>query len=156
MLKLTVFEFIIRTIPEAFIVIFACYIIANNKPNIKKYIISSILFAICVYFIRILPINYGVNTILSIIVQTMILTNINKIDVIQSIKSSLITIICLFSLEMLNLLTLSFIFKDQLKEVMLNPILKIIYGLPSLIVFLILTGCYYVIKEKGKIKNAKY
>jgi hypothetical protein len=151
MLRLTAFEFIFRALPEAFLFIFAGFVFSNNKINAKKYIISSILLAICIYFIRMLPINYGVNTILVIIIQTAILTSINKIDVIKSIKSAIVVAICLFILEALNVLMLSIIFKEQFNAIMLNPILKIIYGLPSLIGFIIIISCYYISK-KGKIK----
>jgi len=153
MLRLTAFEFIVRSIPEAFVYIFACYAVSNNKLNIKRYIISSMLFAICVYFIRMLPINYGVHTILSIITQTIILISISKIDIVLAIKSSIITTIFLFIMELLNLLALNLIFKEQLEAIMLNPILKTIYGLPSLVCFGVVVLCYYYhLRKKEKFK----
>jgi hypothetical protein len=150
MLKLTAIEFIVRTIPEAFVYIFAGYAFSNSKFNIKKYITASIAFAISVYFIRIMPINYGVHTILSIIIQAIILISISKINVIIAVKSSIITTICLFILELLNLLALNFIFKEQVESIMLNPISKTISGLPSLGVFAIIAFCYYRLKNKEK------
>lgn len=150
MLRLTAFEFIVRAVPEAFVYIFASYALANNKLNTKRYIISSILLATCTYFIRMLPINYGVHTILYIIMQTIILISISKIDIILAIKSSIITTICLFVVELLNLLILNFVFKEQLESIMSNPISKTIYGLPSLVGFAIVSICYYYLKKKGK------
>ncbi|WP_297421314.1 hypothetical protein [Clostridium sp.] len=154
MLRLTIFEYIVRAIPEAFIFIFAGYILSNNKINIARYIISSLLYATCVYIIRMLPINYGVNTILAIIIQTIILNNINKFDLIQAVKSSILTTICLFILEMLNVIVLNYAFGDKLSEVMLNPILKVVYSLPSLICFAVIIICYHYSK-KGKIKDVQ-
>ncbi|MDR3598433.1 hypothetical protein [Clostridium sp.] len=153
MLRLTVFEFIVRTIPESLIYIFAAYLFSSTKLDVKKYIISSMLLAISTFLIRMLPINYGVHTILFIMIQTIILLSINKIDVIKAVKSTIISIICLFALETLNVLTLSFIFKDQLNEIMSNPNIKVLYGLPSLIGFIMIISCYYYINKKGKIKN---
>lgn len=155
MLALTAFEFIVRTIPEAFIFIFASYALSNNKLNIKRYIISSILFGICIYVIRRLPINYGVHTILSIIIQTIILASISKIDVILGIKASIITTISLFIIELLNLLALNIILKEQLESIMLNPISKTIYGLPSLGGFATITLFYYYLRKKDKFKYDK-
>lgn len=154
MLKLTVFEFIFRTLPEAFIFVFASYLFANQKINIKKYIISSIMVAISIFLIRMLPINYGVHTILNIITQTLILNSINKIDIIPAVKSALVTTICLFITELLNMVALNIIYGNQLNEILSNPILKTIYGLPSLGVFLIIVICYYYFK-KGKNKYVK-
>ena len=153
MLRLTTFEFIVRVLPEAFVFIFASYALANNKINMKRYIISSILFATCVYVIRMLPIDYGVHTILNIISQTAILISINKIDIIPAIKASIITFICLFIIELLNMLALSFIFKEHLEAIMSNTMLKTIYGLPSLGIFAIITVCYYYhLRKKDKFK----
>jgi hypothetical protein len=94
-----------------------------------------------------LPINYGVNTILDIIIMNIIMTIINKSDIILSIKASLITTILLFICEGLNVFLLSLIFKDNLESVMLNPMLKTLYGLPSLIFFAIITITYYFRKR---------
>lgn len=153
MLKLTAFEFILRAIPEGFIFILASYALANRKINMNRYIISSLLASICVYLIRVFPINYGVHTILNFIVQTVILVNINKIDIIPAIKSAIITFIFLFISELLNMLALSYIFKDDLETMLSDEILKTLCGLPSLILFGIFAVCYYKLSKKDDILN---
>lgn len=154
MLRLTVFEFIIRSIPEAFVFILASYALSSSKINVKRYIISSSLLAACVYSIRMLPINYGVHTILSIITQILILININKIEIIPAVKSSIITFICLFLIELLNMSILSFVFKGNLEVIMSNAMLKTIYGLPSLICFAtIALSYYYHLRKKDKFRD---
>lgn len=155
MLRLTAFEFIVRAIPEAFVYIFASYVVSNNKFDTKKYIFSSMLFAILVYFIRTLPINYGVHTILSIITQTIILISISKIDTILAISASIITTICLFIAELLDLLVLKLIFKEQLESIMSNPISKTMYGLPSLVGFMVIISIYYYLRKRNKFKYDK-
>lgn len=153
MLALTAFEFIVRTIPESLIYIFAGYVLSNTKLNIKRYLISSLLLAVSMFIIRMLPINYGVHTILSIIIQTAILMSISKIDIILAIKSAIITTICLFVVELLNMLALNLIFKEQLEAIMLNKISKTICGLPSLGGFAIIVLCYYYhLRKKDKSK----
>ena len=156
MLKLTLFEFIFRTLPEAFLFIFACYAFSRTKINRNKYIVSSILFAVAVYFTRLLPINYGVHTILDITIMNILICSVNKIDIILSIKSSIIATIFLFFLEGLNMLMLSFIFKEQLEGIMLNSVQKTLYGLPSIICFAIIILCYYCYSnKKDKFKYDK-
>lgn len=153
MLKLTVIEFVLRTIPEAFALVLASYALSNHKINIKRYIVSSILFALSIYFIRMLPINYGVHSILNIIIQTVILISINKIDIIPSIKASIITFISLFIIELLNMLLLTLIFKERLEGIMSDTVLKTIGGLPSLLAITIISLCYYYnLKKKDKLK----
>lgn len=148
MLKLTVFEFMLRLIPEAFLLIFAMAALSYTKLIAKKYVISSILFATYVYFVRMLPINYGVHTILDIVIMNIIMTVINKADIILSIQASLITTIVLFICEGLNMLLLSLIFKDKLESIMLDSTLKTLYGSPSLAFFAIITIIYYLRKRK--------
>ncbi|AWK52350.1 hypothetical protein DIC82_15690 [Clostridium beijerinckii] len=147
MLRLTVFEFVARIIPEAFVLIFAMVVLSNTKFNAKRYIISSLLFGTYVYSVRMLPINYGVHTILDIVIMMIIMSSINKTDIILAIKASLITTILLFICEGLNMLLLSLIFKDRLESIMLDPMLKTLYGFPSLICFTIITIIYYLRKR---------
>lgn len=148
MLRLTGFEFVVRLIPEAFVIIFAMITLSNVKLNAKRYIISSLLLATCEYYIRMLPINYGVPTILDIFVIIVITYYINKIDIVLGIKASLITTIALFICEGINVLLLSLIFKDTLNGIMENTILKTIYGFPSLILFTIITITYYLLNSR--------
>ncbi|AOR22800.1 hypothetical protein [Clostridium taeniosporum] len=147
MLRLTAFEVIVRGIPEAFVLILGMLVLSNTKLNLKRYIISSLIFAVCEYGIRMLPINYGVNTIIDIFVMVIIMCSINKSDIILSIKSSLIITIVLFICEALNILLLNIIFDDRLEMIMSNSILKTICGLPSLILFSIITIIYYFKKR---------
>ena len=92
MLKMTSAEFILRLLPEAFI-------FSKTRINKSKYLLSSFLLGLSVFIIRMLPINYGVHTILNIIMLAVIAYSINKIDLTESIKVSIITAICLFLLE---------------------------------------------------------
>ena len=152
MLRLTAFEFLVRTIPESLVYIFAAYVFSNKKLNVNRYLISSLLLAVSTFIIRMFPINYGVHTILFIIIQTVILIIISKIDIILAIKSSIITTIGLFIVELLNMLALNFIFKEELEAIMSNIMLKTIYGLPSLGGFAICVLCYYYLRKKDKFK----
>ncbi|MVX64082.1 hypothetical protein GKZ28_10315 [Clostridium chromiireducens] len=155
MLRLTALEFIVRTIPEALVYIFAGYIFSNKEIKVIRYLTSSLLLAVITFFIRMLPINYGVHTILIIITQIIVLVCVSKIDTILSIRSSIITTICLFVTEVLNMLVLNVIFKEQLESIMLDTWLKTIYGLPSLGSFALIVLGYYCVRTKGKSKNVK-
>lgn len=152
MLRLTLFEFIVRGLPESFVLMLAAYGFSNTKLNLKRYIISSLLLAICEYSVRMLPIYYGINTILNIFIIIIIACNISKIEIISSIKVSLIATIGLFILEVLNMLLVSNIFKERFDEMNSNIVLKQLYGLPSLICFAIITIIFYLRKKD----NVKY
>jgi hypothetical protein len=147
MLRLTAFEFVVRTIPESFALMLAMYALSNTKFEMKKYIVSSLLIAGCVYSVRMLPINYGVHTILDIFIMIIVTCSINKTEIILAIKASLIATIALFIFEGINMLLLSLIFTDRLEIIMENTTLKTIYGLPTLVFFAIATIIYYFKKR---------
>ena len=94
MLRLTLFEFLVRIIPEAFILMFALFALCNMKISIKRYVISSIMFGIFEYGVRMLPINYGVNTILGIFIMIIIISikiNVVNIQILNIVKNLWIT-----------------------------------------------------------------
>ena len=99
MLKLSLFEFIVRSIPEEFLFVLAVHAFSKTGINLKRYLLSGTLFSITVYLIRLLPIQYGVHTILSLIVLIVLVSFINKIDIIKSIRAGIIIFILDFICE---------------------------------------------------------
>lgn len=153
MLKISAFELIVRSIPEVLVLVFASYAFSKTKVDWNKYLLSSIILIMCVVTIRLLPINYGVHTILNIIALTCIVTYFNKIDTIQAIKSSIVTTILLFILEGVNVVVLRLLVSEKLDIIVANTILKTIYTLPSLIGLILIVGVYYYkMKKENKLK----
>lgn len=150
MLKLTLLEFFLRGLPEDFLLTFAVYAFSKTVINAKKYIISSILLTLIVYLIRFLPIQIGVNTILNIFGLIFLTVNINKISIIKSIQACIMTIILEFICEGINMLVIQYIFKLNINSVFKEPTLKILYGIPSLLIFACFITLYYMKKLKKK------
>lgn len=150
MLQLSLLEFFFRTLPESFIYIWAGYIFSNNKIGKTKFILSSILLSLCTFFIRLLPIHFGVHTILFLVVYILICALINKIDIIESISSGLISVIILFICEGVNVLILSELFQIDIETAFKKPITKILHGSPSLFLFGLVIGILYRIISKRR------
>lgn len=154
MLQVSWFEFIVRGFPEALLFVFAVYTFTKTKVNLKKYSFSVILFWIIVYLIRFLPIQYGIHTLLSLIVLIIITNSINKIDVIKSIQAGIITFILGFVSEGLNAFFIQSVLEKDLSIISKDPILKTLYGLPSLVLFGIFTILYFInLKKRKELKN---
>ncbi|WP_409070165.1 hypothetical protein ACFLKB_05355 [Clostridium sp. FAM 1755] len=136
MLKISVIELLIRTLPECFLLIFIIQVFSNSRVNKNKYLLSSILLSIIVYLIRLLPIHYGVHTILNLIAIMLICTFINKITPIKAISYSLILSIFLALIEALNLYFINKIFTENIGNVFKNPFKKTIYLMPSMIILI--------------------
>ena len=90
--------------------------------------------------------------ILNIIILTVIATSINKINMVNAIKSTIITTVFLFVLEGISVLILSSIYGEELQNMFQDSKLKIILGLPSLIIFgVIVIGYYTYLSKRNKL-----
>ncbi|MGG7212801.1 hypothetical protein ACQPUY_04195 [Clostridium nigeriense] len=149
MLKLQPIEFVLRAIPESFLVIFAIYVFSKTEINRKKYLVTSIAFSIIIYITRMLPINYGVHMILSVLFLLFIIVSYNKIDVINGIKSIIFTYLVQLISEAINVSILNFMNLD-LETLFKDPVSKTILGIPSLVITGIIISTFYMIDKKKK------
>lgn len=134
MIKLSVFEFFCRCIPEAFVFVFASLLFTKEIINRKTLFISSITYAVIVYLVRLLPIHFGVHRIIISIFYVVISVLINHISINKSIFCILIEFILLLTCELLNLFMLDWLDID-IRALLGNPVKKVLYFLPSLILF---------------------
>lgn len=142
-LRLSWFEFFIRAIPEEFLFVLAIHGFTKTRINLNKYLLSAVIVAIMTYLIRLLPIQYGIHSLLGLIMVVVVVSYINKVDIIQSIRAGIITFILCFICEGINLFFLQFALKIDLNMLITNPILKTLWGLPSLILFGVIVIIYY-------------
>ncbi len=103
----------------------------------KKFIITGLIFGITPYLVRLMPINFGIHTIISIIVYMVVAVNINDIYIIKAISSALIGTLILFVCDFINLLVVVHVFKISVENLLENIFIKTLLGLPSLLLFLI-------------------
>jgi hypothetical protein len=135
MLQITLFEMIIRTIPEGLLFILASYIFSSQPMDKKRYCVSGVLIGICTYLIRMLPISFGVHTIILLVIYVLIGSLICKINVIKCITAGLVSVIIMFTAELVNVFLIQSVFKVPLEKVVENPYIKQLYFMPSLLIF---------------------
>jgi hypothetical protein len=151
MLKLEPVELFLRALPEALLYIFASYAFSKRFVDKKRFLISGGLLAIAGFFVRALPINFGVHTILGLIACIVLVVNVNKIEVPKAISAGIICMILGFITEGINVLILVGIFNVDISEAFLSdPIKKTILGIPSLLMFGAIVGSYYYVMWKRK------
>jgi hypothetical protein len=143
MLKISWFEFVVRGIPEEFLFVLAVHAFSKTGINLKKYLLSGVLLWIMAYLIRLLPIQYGVHTILGLIVLIVLVSSVNKIDIIKSIRAGIIIFTLVFIFEGINVFFIQSVLKKDINIIMGDHILKTLYGLPSVMVFGIVVLIYY-------------
>ncbi|WPC43885.1 hypothetical protein [Clostridium sp. JS66] len=151
MLKLTWIEFFFRTIPEMFILIWGIHVISRKSFNIPQYVLSSIVVAILSFFVRWLPIYFGVHMILNIIITISIMFIIG-IPLIKSVYSTLLMCFILSLSEFLNMLILNLL-KINTTIQLLDPVKKCVLEIPSLaITSIFIIIIHYLLKTKEGMK----
>lgn len=154
MLKLTLFEMIIRTIPEGFLFVLASYIFSSQLMDKKRYCISALLVGISTYLIRMLPISFGVHTIILLVIYVLIGTLICRINVIKCISAGLVSVIIMFTAELVNVYLIQDVFNTPLEKVVENPYIKQLYFMPSLLIFAaVIFALYKILYRPTKVIN---
>lgn len=149
-MEVSLLELFVRGIPEGVLFIFASYIFSRKKFNSKRVLVSIFLVALSGYLTRKLPIQPGVNSILNIFILVAINNNINKIEMIKSIRVSVIIFILQFICEAANIFLLQYLFGIDLNYVFSNSYLKTVYGIPSLFIAAVFVGVYYYVLSRKK------
>lgn len=135
MLKVTPIEILLRGIPEAMILIWGIYLISREKIRIKEYIFSSIVLAIEFFFVRQLPIHFGVHLIINNVLTICIII-VAGISITKAIYGTLLTNIFLIISEIINVVIIKMLNID-LEKAIENVYMRVLLGYPSLAILMI-------------------
>jgi hypothetical protein len=152
-MKMSLLEFFLRGIPEGLIFVYATYVFSKKAVRIRPFLLSSILLAIAIYAIRLLPIHVGINNLLNIVVLTFLSVKVNGIDFIKSIKAVFASMLLGFICEGINVALIQFVFKADINYVFSVPMLKILYGIPSLLILALITFAAALFNKKKAANN---
>ena len=153
MFRFTCVDFFLRLIPESFILIWGIHIFSKKTIDMFKYILSSLMLAVSYFIIRCLPIYFGVHTDICIMLTIIIVMFILDIPLIKNVIGTLLLYFMLSLSDTMNMLLLSGLNIDTDISV-LQPITRFIYGIPSLIIFIIsIITLKFVLKNKKVIPN---
>ncbi|MDF2546785.1 MAG: hypothetical protein K0R93_1683 [Anaerosolibacter sp.] len=147
MLKLSLFELFFRLLPEGFLLCFLMYVLSNKQFDTNKLVLTGIILGITPFFIRLLPINFGVHTIISLIIYIIAAVGLNNINIITAISSGLLSIIILSICDFINFFVLVNLFKFPIETMLDNIKLKTLAGMPSLLLFALIVFFLYRIRR---------
>lgn len=153
MLDIQPIEFLLRGLPEGFIYILAVYVFSGTRLDKKRYVISSLSASVFIYIIRLLPIVFGVHTIISIIFIMLLSINYNKIYLAKAVKSTIIIFIIQYLSEAINMIILKPIPNIDLDKAFNDPVSKSLIGIPSLIITITVILLYYFYNKKVDARN---
>lgn len=153
-LSISLIELLAKGIPEGFLFTWAIFIFSKTPIDKKKYLLISTLTILTTFIIRRLPINYGVNTMLSLLIMIILFVVICKVDIPKVIISVIGVTIILFISEELNILLLRAIYgTERTIELLTSTMGKSLYGIPSTIFFaIILLVAHRIIKKRNTTK----
>lgn len=152
MLHITILEIILRGIPETILLFLGVYIFSYTEISFKNLILSSLLLTAPLYLIRLLPIQFGVHTFLNLLILILLSVYVNKISTVKAISASLISTIILFICDAASYLLIMLLFKNNLSNILQDPMLKILYSMPSLLLFsIIIFVAYKIINSKTNV-----
>ncbi|MGO5092883.1 hypothetical protein FDF31_12985 [Clostridium sporogenes] len=150
MLKLSILEFFLISIPETFIFMIGIYLLSKKIFSKKKLIIMALLFAIESYCVRLLPIHFGIHLAINIIFVIVLSVNISKIPMKDAISYNMIMMIILSTSEFINIFLFTKVFNINGSLVRLTPAIKVIYVIPYLILFVF--NIFLINKFMNKMK----
>lgn len=148
MLNQPIFTLFIRIFPEAFLLIYSIYRLTNTEINLKKILISSLIGGIGVYVVRLLPIHFGVHTIIAIMLYILLAIQINKIDIFKAITSVLLEMILLFITDLLLVVIYTKMLQLSTEILFGQTWVASVAGIPSLIMFYLIISLICYIKKK--------
>ncbi|OPJ60085.1 hypothetical protein [Clostridium chromiireducens] len=138
------------SVPESLLFVWAFYTLSQTPINIKRFFLSVIVNFTLVCGVRLLPIDFGIHTLL--LIAAYIFTNIliNKINLITSILVTISVIIIQFISEFIDLFIIGHILKYNMEYILSNHVAKVLSGLPAFIFF-----AFFVVLAKMAISKVQ-
>ncbi|MEA5093856.1 hypothetical protein SDC9_107036 [bioreactor metagenome] len=150
MLQQPIYSLFIRIIPETFLVMYAICLLSDSEVDFKKVLISGVIGGVGIYFVRFLPIHFGVHTIIAILFDIALAVKLNNIEIHKAIKATLTSVILLFSSDIILVVVYNSLnFTSALSG---QTLLSVIAGIPSMIFYYLIVVIIINLKSK-RIKN---
>jgi len=152
MLEQPISALFLRIIPEAMLLFYAVSVIGSVKINFKNTIYSGIALGIINYLVRMLPIDFGVHTMVALLAYIGISSKVHKIDTFKSIKICLISMALLFISDALLVTIYVNILNISQEALFAKSIEGTLLSLPSLIIFILIVSIINLYKNR-KLKK---
>lgn len=149
MLRTSLGYILVRTFPECAIVLLAgCYFL-NLRISIKTLLKKTLILGIIQSCIRMLPISFGIHTIIGMALVLFVLVDMSKDTFINCIMALCKIFLCLILSEFIYINLLTKVFNIHENALINNySIMGAFYTLPSLIILVLLAFVIEFIMKK--------
>ncbi|MHB1153148.1 MAG: hypothetical protein ACYCWE_19660 [Eubacteriales bacterium] len=152
--KTIIFRFVFGFILQGFIFTLGIFAFNRQKIILKKYLLVSVVLSVFIILVRLLPISFGVHTILNLLFLFLVCVIILKMPIYSTIRSTLLVTVFLLVSEMANIgVMIGILGQKEFERMMSIPTEKAVVGLPGAITFALLIFLFYIILTKPKKKD---
>lgn len=139
MLESSLIYIIARTFPESLILVLSGVILLGIDIDKKMVFKQGIILGVIIGFIRLLPINFGVHSILAMITLGIIMFKNSNNDIVKSMVSTFLVWISLVLSECIYVLIAASFFNIKVESLTDNTTLQgAVITLPSLLIMLLI------------------
>ena len=141
-----IIPFLVVSIPESLLLFYMITTIAGKKVPLRIFAALAMVTALCSYGIRSLPLEFGFHIVLQFLLMAILVILFLELTIQKAVAAVLFAGIVLGLAEVIVLnYLLVWIFSTDLREILLDPLLRIVFALPHL---LLLTGLTYIANKK--------
>jgi len=146
-MKIPVLALIFQGIPEQIAIITLACVLVNAELIWKRIVPISVVIVAINYFLRLLPITFGVHTVILIGLLVVFMATSLKIDIIRAIIGSLVSYLILIIVETLCLAVIIPMFGLTPEAIITDWIVRTLVGLPQLILLLVIAFLIHKLRE---------
>lgn len=143
--------YITLLIVEALSIMFLGYVLLNKKWQWGSWLFYSLIFALIVWLTRMLPMAYGVHSLIAMLVLGLMLKHITQKPLTKTMTSAVIIMVLLIIFETTTLDIFRVITNIEFNKLVNNEKLWFLLGLPHCIGLWLLA--IYIKAKKPKVLN---
>ncbi|MDK2887142.1 MAG: hypothetical protein PWP72_19 [Thermoanaerobacter sp.] len=150
--KMPLIALIFQSIPESILILALGLTLMGVELKWKRIFPAALISSLASYFVRELPIPYGIHTLIGICVLTLLVIIFFRTSFSVAISAAMIGIAILASVEMLILpVIFSLIGERTINKIWSSPALRVLLAIPELVVLGVLT--FWCIKKKINLRS---
>lgn len=125
---------VFQSIPESIVLVVLGLGLLGEYPGIPSIVVIGVIGSVTSYFIRRLPLEFGVHTFLSIIVLAVLMRFILKIAVSKGILAAFLGILAVGIIESVSIPAVSYLTGISFETALHDPWLRVVFPLPDEII----------------------
>ncbi len=151
-MKLTQLLWLCQTLPEALAVTSLAVVLCKRRLEIKPILLISVFFAIIVYLVRLLPLDFGVHFIILMIILALLLTIQLKVHFSRCLLITLVIGIILAVSETVFIYLFSLLTGTNMDQMTLGGTIHIMIAWPHIILIFLMA---LAVNRWGKVHPAR-